>query len=810
MSKRRKDERKRKRKKNKSLKPQPLPSARPFWSFAGALAASAAFGGLTTPAFAQEPSSPPGRSQAVTRTFDIQAGSLRDAINAFARTTGLVVLDPQALSSGLFTAGVTGSYSDEEALRRLLGASGIAYRFTNARTLRLQRVELPALAGGAVDTLPTIAVEGARERPSSPKYSAPLRDVPQSISIVPQRVMQAQGATSLRDVVRNVPGLTVNAGEGGATPGDNFNLRGFTARGDVFVDGVRSEGGYSRETFNVEQVEVTKGPGSAYIGRGSTGGAINLVTKTPRLARAYDLSAGVGTADFQRATADLNQPLEIAGLPGAAVRVNAEWQDAGVAGLDRVERNTWGIAPSVAVGLGTSTQLTLDYMHGDQDNTPSYGVQSQNTDGPPAVNTRRFFGLSSLDFERVNADRGNARVEHRFSETLTLRNQLSWGQEDVRRVVTFANLDATRATRSHISVDENLSNLTNLSTGFRTGRVEHAVSAGLEVSHESSYFGSYRLSAPPPSTDLNNPNPDDPYTGTLTEAPPRRDASANSLALYALETVKLGQRVELSAGLRYDYFDPTYRDTLGVDIAVPGGTESDAVSWRGGIVYKPRPEGSVYFAYGTSFNPSGERLAYDASGVSGLDPEKNRSFEVGTKWDLVSGRLSTTAAVFRTDKTNARIDDPSDPLGQRQVLAGRQRVDGAELGVTGTPVAGWSVFAGYTFLDSEILTSDDPAEVGGPLPNTPKHALNLWTTYRLPWELEIGGGARHVSRRVLSPTASVPPYWSFDAEASYPVAPRVLLRLNLYNLTDEIYYDHGRFWVPSPGRSVRVSTSLQY
>ncbi|HYC31732.1 MAG TPA: TonB-dependent siderophore receptor [Gemmatimonadales bacterium] len=808
MSKRRSPS-KQKARKQAPRRPAPAP-ARPAWTFIGALAASAAFGGLATPAFAQEPAAPPGRAQAAIRDFDIPAGSLRTAIEQFARTTGLVVTDPQSLVGELFSPGVTGSYSDEDALRVILGATGVTYRYTSARSLRLEPVRLPGYAAG-VDTLPTIAVEGSRERVSSPKYSSPLRDVPQSITIVPQAVIEAQGATSLRDVVRNVPGLTVNAGEGGATPGDNFNLRGFTARGDIFVDGVRTEGGYSRETFNVEQVEVTKGPGSAYIGRGSTGGAINLVTKTPRLAPAYGFSASVGTADFQHATADVNRPVEIGGLPGAAVRLNAEWQDAGTAGLDRVEKNTWGVAPSVAVGLGTATQLTIDYLHAEQDNTPSYGVQSQNTDGPPAeVDTRRFFGLSALDFERVNGDRANARVEHRFSETLSLRNQLSWGNEDVRRVVTFANLDGTRATRSHITVDENVTSLTNLSAELGGGPVRHSVSAGLEVSHESSYFGSYRFSAPPPATDLDDPNPDDPYAGTLTEAPPRRDASANSVALYALETMRVGRHLEVSAGLRWDYFDPTYRDTLGADIAVPGGSESDAVSWRAGLVYKPAEAGSVYFAYGTSFNPSGERLAYDATGVTGLDPEKNRSYELGTKWDLVAGRLSTTAAVFRTEKTNARIDDPSDPLGQRQVLAGRQRVDGAEVGVNGSPVPGWSVFAGYTYLDSEILTSDDALDVGTPLPNTPKHALNLWTTYRLPWELEIGAGARHIGRRVLSRTASVPPYWSFDAEASYPVSPRVLLRLNLYNLTDEIYYDHGRFWVPSPGRSVRLSTSVQY
>jgi len=792
----------------RQIPPRAETAGSPHWAVTGVLMASAAFAGLATPVFAQDSTATATNAQALTRPFHIPAGSLTDALAAFSRASGITVADPRGLLIDRQSVGVSGVFTDEAALRQILFGSGVTYRFTNSRAVRLEVVASSVTVDSAT-MLPTIAVQDVRPAEvSSPKYTEPLRDIPQSITVVPREVMEQQGATTLRDVVRNVPGLTVNAGEGGATPGDNFSLRGFSARSDIFVDGVRANGGYTRETFNVEQVEVTKGPASAYIGRGSTGGAINLVTKTPTLRRAYTGAVGVGTANYEQVTADLNQPLDQLGVAGSAVRLNASWQDAGVPGLDVVEKRSWGVAPSLAFGLGTSTQLTVEHLHAEQNNMPSYGVQSNNTDRPPpSVDTHHFFGLRQLDHERVNVDRGSAVLQHRFSEGLTLRNQTVWSDEDVDRIVTATNLDGTRRTPSHVTEDGALSNATVLAANFAAGKTRHAVNAGVEAVRENSRFASYRFSATPPATDVNNPDPNQAYTGQITIAPPRRDVTAHSLGAYAVETAQLGSQLELSAGLRWDRFDPTYRDSLGNELTPH--TTSEAVSWRAGAVFKPTEEGSLYAAYGTSFNPSGERLAYDGTGTNGLEPEKNRSYEVGAKWDMFRDRLLLSGAVFRTEKTNARITDPNDPLGQTIILAGQQRVDGMEVGASGRLGSNMSVFAGYTFLDSEIRTGD-PANVGLPLPNTPKHSLSVWTTYRLPWELELGAGGRHLSRRVTSATNSVPPYWAFDAEASYPLGSRVLLRLNLLNLTDATYYDSGRYWVPAAGRALRLTTSLTY
>ena len=785
---------------------EPQPQQQAPWALTGVLMATAAFGGLTTPALAQAPapaSSHPGDERLSTRHFEIPAGPLDAALAAFTRTSGLTVIDPQALAGGRQSPGALGVLTDEEALRRVLVGTGLRHRFTSARQVRLESAE--------VTTLAEVKVQARQQqRSSSAKYAGPLRDVPQTITVVPQAVLEQQGAVTLRDAVRNVPGITVNAGEGGATPGDNFNIRGFSARTDLFVDGVRDVGGYARATFNVEQVEVAKGPGSAYTGRGSTGGAINVVTKTPRLQRAYQSELSVGTAEEARATVDLNQPLSALGVPGAAVRLNAEVQTAGVAGLEVVENNAWGVAPSFALGLGTPTRVTAQVFHAEQDNTPTYGLHSNNTDGPPAgIDTRNFFGLRGLDFEDVRANQASARVEHDLSGALTLRNQLTYSTAGADRIVTAANPDGTRRLVSHITRDRNLTNQTSLNARFATGTVEHVASAGVEVAHERSRFGAYRFSAPPPRiADLNAPNPDDPYTGTVEPGRDRRSARATSVGVYAIETLRLGSAVELNGAVRWDRFAPEYRDSMGVVTTEPGAA-NEALTWRAGLVVKPAEHGSVYAAYGTSFNPTGELLALDRNGSTGLDPERNRSVELGTKWEVLGERLLLTAAGFRTEKTNARITDPNDPSGGSLVLAGRQRVQGLELGASGAVAEGLGLFAGYTYLESEILTGA-AADIGRPLPNTPKHALTLWTTYRLPWEIEIGAGARHLSRRVMSTTSSVPPYWAFDAEAAVPLSNHLGLRLNVYNLANATYYDANRYWVPAAGRSVRLTTSLDF
>jgi catecholate siderophore receptor len=763
------------------------------------LAVAAAGVAFPATSAAQATTQTDGRQQ--TRRFAIAAGSLDSVLAAFSRTTGIAVTDPGALALSIHSAGVSGNLTVEEALHRVLAGTGVTYQFTNVRALRIQRGPLPEPgAASRQATLDAVTITGTSiPVVSSPKYTAPLRDIPQTITVISHDVIEAQGATSLRDIIKNVPGITINAGEGGSPPGDNFNVRGFSARSDLFVDGVRDIGGYSRDAFNLEQVEVAEGPASAYSGRGSTGGSINLVSKTPHLGAQREVSATGSSASQGRGTADVNEPLDALGFSGGALRLNAMWSAGDVAANDELHNKSWGIAPSLALGLGSPTQLLFAYTRSGQNNLPAYGLST--FDSVPHVDTRHFFGLPSVDFEHVAADEATARIDHQQGR-VHLRDQITRGHSETGRIVTTAAMTGARSSKTHVSNDDIVTNQAGLTASLADIAVPQDIAAGVEVSREKSLFGHYAIAGTPPAiTDLDNPDPALGYHPAVTLAPNPRRVTANSVGAYLFDTFKLGTHVELNAGGRWDHFDPTFEDS--VSHAVPSAS---MFSGRVGFVVKPSDAGSIYAAYGTSFNPSIQNLSYD--GLTTLPPEENRSVEVGTKWAVFKDRLLATVAIFRTDKTNARTPDPDDP--SVNILAGKQRVQGAEVSANGSITRRWSVLAGYTHLESTVLASGTAAQVGTELPNTPKHAANLWTTYRLPGDVEAGGGVQYVGRRFLRGTTYVPGYRTYDAVISRTFGQRVGLRLNVYNISDALYYDNGRFWVPAPGRSASLSMTIKF
>jgi catecholate siderophore receptor len=790
----------------------PRAAGRQHLAIAGMLVASTAItAGASARAGAQStaPSStPPSETDQPSRSdlpsvhLSIPAGPLDSALAGFIRATGVTVHTSASAVRGLHSSGVAGVYTPRHALEILLQETPLSYRFTNARTVVIENNSAARTSLSAVSIIAT----ANHAHPTSPKYTEPLRDTPQSLIVIPQTVIKAQGATTLRDVLRNVPGITINAGEGGATPGDNFNVRGFSARSDMYVDGVRDEGGYTRDAFNFDQVEVAEGPASVYNGRGSTGGSINMATKTPTMRQDRTVMLTGGSADRRRATADVNQPLDVAGIPGAAVRLNALWNDGGVPGNDVVENRGWGIAPSLAVGLNSATTLKLSYLKTAQDNIPAYGLEDFN--GTPHVDTRNFFGLNGLDFERVDADNVTAKIEHQFSGSLRLVQQMTRGHSETGRIVTYTRVtDGSRSAKSHVTNDDVIDSQTNLTANIVTGVIRHDIVTGVELSREKSMFGHYTVDgALPVVTDLNNPQTPAGFNPRVTVTPFPRIVTANSLGAYAFDTMKLGEQWELSAGLRWDRFSPEYSDSVSHPVA-----SADAASGRIGVVYKPMEAGSVYAAYGNSFNPSIQNLAYDNLTGSNLQPESNHTIEVGTKWEMFKRRLLASWAFFRTDKVNARTADPTDLA--ITILDGNQRVQGMEVHATGSITPAWNVLAGYSYMESKYLKSGTASQVGMPLNDVPRHSVNVWTTYQLPGHLEIGGGTQYVDRRLLSAskgTAWVPSYHVYNAEVAYHFANRLDLRLNIDNLTNALYYDNGRFWVPAPSRSVLLSTTAHF
>jgi catecholate siderophore receptor len=660
------------------------------------------------------------------------------------------------------------------------------------------------------------------EQPSLPKLTEPLRDTPQSITSVPRAVIDDQGANTLRDTLRNVPGISLAAGEGGAQ-GDNTTIRGFSARNDIFIDGIRDFGSYYRDSFNFERVDVLKGPSSILFGRGSTGGVINQVSKTPRLEPFVDGSAALGTDDTRRLTADVNQPIPELGQ-GAAARLNLMAHESGVADRDVVYYSRFGVAPSLALGIGTPTRLNFGYFHLSEDDIPDYGHPFF-LSRPTFPERSNFYGFAKGDFLNTDVDVLSAQVEHDFSPALTLRSQFRFGnyQRSIRATEpqilagtpSSTLVSALRINRNQITAESTeriLENQTDVTARFTTGPIEHTAVAGIEISREDSKPVRTAFTGVPTTT-LVAPNPDDAFAGTPRTTSATR-STVDTRGVYALDTLKLGEQWQLIGGLRFDNFDS--KSTQSVPPATSFRRIDDVVSYRLALVYKPVEAGAVYVSYGNSFNPSAEAIALAAANAS-TPPEETTVLEAGAKWD-VTERLALRGAVFRDDKTNARTPDPNNAL--LNVVQGEQRVDGFELEATGRVTDRWQVFAGYAYLDSRVLKSTTVSEIGRPLQNTPRHSGNLWTTYDLPGGFQIGGGAFYVGSRAASTvpdaatglTRQVPGYVRFDAMAKYAITEHVDLQLNLYNLTDKYYYEtiHPAHLIPGGGRSALITTFFHF
>lgn len=691
----------------------------------------------------------------------------------------------------------------------------------------------PARAQVAPDEalqLPTVSAEGSQTPapgyqtnvPGLSKLTEPLRDVPQSVTSVPRKLIDDQNDITLRDTLRNVPGISLAAGEGGSQ-GDNLTLRGFNTRNDIFLDGMRDFGSYTRDPFDDERVEVLKGPASILFGRGSTGGVVHQVSKQAGLAPVTAGMLTFGTDGTRRVTADVNRA--ITGLDGTAVRLNLMANENGTAGRDVARYRRLGVAPTATFGLGTPVRLTVSYLHQQEYDTPDYGLPWLRN-RPAPVDRKTFYGFDGSDYLRTNVDVGTVRLESDLNDHVSFRNQFRYGnyrrdaritEPQVTQAVTAATpLSAIRVTRNEITVASEetfLQNQSDLTARFATGPVRHALVVGMEAGRETS-SPTRRTYGNVPTTSLLFPDSSQPFTGRAAVSS-RVDVSASSFGVYAIDTLKLGEHWEAIGGVRWDHFGVDYTQSVGTPVAFSRTDEMP--SYRAAIIYKPVPEVSVYFGYGTSFNPSAESLSLAASSAD-LAPEKNRTFELGAKWDVLSERLSLTAALFRVEKQNARQTDPTDST--KQVLAGNAISDGFELGAAGHLTDRWEIFAGYSYQNARLVSAPRPQDAGHALSNAPRHTGSVFTTYELPWPaIELGGGVQYVSSRAASTAAdaatglirALPDYWTLQAFARYHLTPTIDVQVNATNLTDKYYYDlpHPNHAIPGAGRTVLFSVSAK-
>lgn len=754
------------------------------------------------------------------RRFAIPAGPLKDVLASFQAACSMPVRLPgdgdAAAVQNLASPGVTGLYPANEALEKLLDDTGLSFRIASDGAAQLE------FASKSV----TVDVNDVAEAmtQSMPRYQIPLLDTPQTVTVVSQKTMAQQGVTTLRDAVRNVAGISLAAGEGGAQ-GDNLTIRGFTARNDLFIDGMRDFGSYYRDSFNVGEIEVLQGPSSVSFGRGSTGGVVNQATKAPQLNQFINADVQFGTDTTRRATMDWSAPIPKLGK-GTAFRLAAMGNIGNVAGRNEALNRRTGIAPSLAFGLGTPTRLTLSYFHQNENNIPDYGLPWL-FNQPAPVNRNNYYGVQG-NFLRTYADIGTARLEHDINDKVMVRNQFRYSNYNRAVLITEARvvnptlttpLNAMQVSRNEIntrSTETFLDNQSDVVAHFQTFGLRHTLISGIEAIRETSDPTRNTYSAP--NTSLLTPNFRQQLLPNGAPVVSRVDDTATSVGAYVLDTVSLGRHWQASGGIRYDRFDNSYSQSV-APVSSFNRVDSKP-TWRGALVYKPVAQGSFYFDAGTSFNPSAEALSLSAA-TANLPPESNETYEAGTKWIFGKNRLQVDGAWFRTTKENARESDPNNAL--LTVLSGTQRVSGAVANLRGRITSRWDVLSSYSYLDSKVVNSRFyPAAVGFPLVNVPRNTFSFWTNGRLPGHFDGGLGANFVGSRNASSTVpldpttglvkAVPSYWTFSAMLSHPLNEHVDLQLNGINLANRFYYDqlHPGHVVPGPGRSLLVGLKFKF
>ncbi|VVQ28243.1 TonB-dependent receptor [Pseudomonas fluorescens] len=759
--------------------------------------------------------------------------------------------------------------------RLLASAIGVAITAGSAGQMVFAAEKTDSKAAGNAIALDATAITGEAqdstsyqvEKASSPKYTAPLVDTPRSVTVIPQQVLKDTGALNMQDALRTVPGITFGAGEGGNPQGDRPFIRGFDAQGDTYLDGVRDTGSQSREIFAVENIEVSKGPNSAIGGRGAAGGSINLVSKKAHLGNSFDGGFTWGSDQTQRYTLDGNYQFS----DTAAGRLNLMSHESNVAGRDKVDYDRWGIAPSLAFGLGTDTRVNLDYYHLESNDTPDSGVPYTIPAGGSAARTKsnpdkpyaggdhsNFYGLDR-DFRKGRTDTATFAIEHDLSDSLTIKNTLRHGTSMQDYILTqpddskgnVNNGTVWRRANTRVSNTETTTNQTDLFGNFYVAGFKNSFSTGVEYTREESQKSSYNVNTDTtprtpgnsstnctPSmvgassgyncTSLSNPNTNDPWNGAISRNYAGTDTQANTYALYVFDTLELNEQWLVNMGLRYDHFDTDYKSYNAAGTTTSKGDDtSEFVTGQFGVVYKPAENGSIYASYATSATPPGNTLGEgqegnplggtpDRSGnllSSDMEPETTKNYEIGTKWDLLNDRLSLTADIFRTEKENARVQVDTTSYEN----AGKTRVQGVELSASGKITDKWQVFAGYAFMDSEQIDGGPmgKANDGNELPNTPKNSASLWTTYQVTPKLTIGGGAFYVDDVYgsVANTTMVDSYVRYDAMAAYKLTKNVDLQLNVQNLTNETYYDKAfstHFANQAAGRTALLSTNFHF
>lgn len=687
----------------------------------------------------------------------------------------------------------------------------------------------------AEQTLKPVIVKDQREREAQGynpgttavgKQVQALRDIPNSVTVVPEQLMHDRNADNFKEALRNVAGLTFNASEGGRV-GDNITLRGFSVVGDLYLDNIRDIAQYNRETFNLESIDVLRGSASMLFGRGSTGGIINQSSKIPRIYQTSEASLTLGTDNYKRATVDINRAIN----DTTAVRLNILAHDQG-SFRDEVKQKRLAIAPSIRFGAGTADDVTLSYYYLKEDNLPDYGVPYLNGK-PLAVPVHTFYGVANADYEHNSASIFTAAHTHKFSGSTNLKTVLR--KADYKRDLwataprlatgvasLTVNTLVNRQRQARGGQESPITLQSDLNSTVQIAGMKHDIVAGVELAKETSdrWTNANGTSNPPTNTSqiaspsanalAPNANPllNANYFSTQFRYQPN-SYSGNTVGVYAQDTISLTKEWKAVLGLRHDRLSANYTRTNPVgDYA-----RNDSVtSKRLGIIYQPNEASSYYASWGTSFNPSAELYQLDAAG-SNTPPELNKNLEIGAKWDFLDGDLALRTAWFRTTKTNERNTDVASP--SVNLLSGQRHTSGVEFEIAGRISKAWEVFSSYSAQRGNIdVASGQQAGTLNKSPiNTPNYTASLWTTYRLNDRWKVGAGLEKVALRYANATNTnaLPAYSRVDAMVEYKFDPYAL-QLNIKNLANTDYYEgvYAGHVVPGTKRAIQVAMNVKF
>jgi len=852
------------------------------WVAMGTLVAYTALGGQNIPlAQAQQGSngtkanSAQPQAAAPVHHFEVPSGRLEDILPTFERVSGLHVVLANSAIGGVQSPGVTGDYTNEQALAHMIEGTSLSYRFTSPgeATLNLSPTEQSVtVIAHDIDPFADPEAPYKADRLSSTKFTEPVLNTPRTETILTQQALEDKNTTTLRDVLRSTAGVTLGSGEGGNAFGDRFFIRGFDARNDVFVDGVRDPGVSIRENFDDEQVEILRGPASSFAGRGTTGGALNIVTKEAQDADFYHFESEGGFNDStKRGTVDINHAVNKV----LDVRLNAMVQYADIAGREFTTDNRWGLAGALTYHPNDNFKLTANYSHAYMWGLPDFGVPTDQVTREPVtegglVPRNTYYGAVNRDFTKSSQDIGTLDAQWKASDHITLENKFRASYSLLNYIGTIPeNPSASGATAPYSSTLTFFSGYVQLNAQsryepvgvvndqpqatflFDTGAIRHTAIVGGEFSNErigiQGYSGltSELTTGPVAITSTGAPIVsvyDPPHylygAGTIQLAGNPLRYNVHTNAAYVMDSANYKDLIILSGGIRYDDYHITAANNANSRLEDTGIT-----SYNVGLLVKPVKIGSIYFAYATAADPVGDELDATSSTYGGLaatqlatqifGPQKSRSFEVGTKWELLHQHLLVSAAPFQTDVTNARETAPANLPGYTsgQIVAGAAyRVRGIDFEAAGKLTSKWSVMTGLVVMDPKVTKSIVPINVGLQLANIAPQSFTLLSKYQITRQLELGGQTVYASKieggSLLAANGGIaypgapnptflPSYWRFDVFAETKINAFSTLKFAGQNLSNKTYYDSmyqssQPFVKVAPGRAFYLSLIFNF